>query len=405
VANTLLTISMITREAVRLWRNSNAFIQNINMQYDDSFARTGAKIGTSLRIRLPNDYTVRTGPALQAQDTAEVNTTLVLATQKGVDVSFNSVDMTMSLDDYSERILAPMVNNLAGAVAADVMSGVEGGICNYTANLDASNNIISPTAGTFLDAGAFLDNNSAQVTDRKAVLDPRTMARTVQSLTGLFNPTAEIGRQYKSARVYDALNYLWFQDQTVIKHTGGTFSAGGTVNGGSQTGTTVTVNAITGTLNAGDIITFAGVLAVNRITKQSTGELRQFVVTANVLTGATSIPIYPAIIPAGAGGVQVQYQTVTISPASGAAMLLVNPAGVTYRKNFVFAPDAVTMATADLYMPTGVAEAAREVFDGISMRMIRQYLIATDQEPCRLDVLYGYLYPRPEWGTIVADVV
>lgn len=404
MANSLLTINMITREAVRLWRNSNAFIQNINMQYDDSFARTGAKIGTSLRIRLPNDYTVRTGAALQAQDTAEVNTTLVLATQKGVDVSFNSVDMTMSLDDYSERILAPMVNNLAGAVASDIMSGVEGGICNYVANLDANSNIISPTAGTFLDAGALLDNNSAQVSDRKAVLDPRTMARTVQSLTGLFNPTAEIARQYKSARIYDALNYLWFQDQTVIKHVGGTFSAGGTVNGGNQTGTTVTVNAITGTLNAGDIITFAGVNAVNRITKSTTGELRQFVVTANVLTGATSIPIYPAIVPP-VGGNPVQYQTVTASPAGGAAMSLVNPAGVTYRKNFVYAPDAVTMATADLYLPDGVAEAAREQFDGISMRMIRQYLIATDQEPCRLDVLYGYLYVRPEWACIVPDAI
>ena len=371
---------------------------------DDSFARTGAKIGTSLRIRLPNDYTVRTGPALQAQDTAEVNTTLVLATQKGVDVSFNSVDMTMSLDDYSERILAPMVNNLAGAVAADIMSGVEGGICNYVANTDGSGNILSPTAGTFLDAGAILDNNSAQVSDRKAVLDPRTMARTVQSLTGLFNPQADIGRQYKSARIYDALNYLWFQDQTVIKHTGGTYTGAATVSGAGQTGTSVTTTAISGTLVAGDIITFANVNAVNRITKTTTGELRQFVVTANVASGATSIPIYPAIVPP-VGGNQVQYQTVTQSPASGAAMLLVNPASVTYRKSFVYAPDAVTMATADLYMPDGVAEAAREQFDGISMRMIRQYLIATDQEPCRLDVLYGYLYVRPEWACIVADTV
>ena len=122
MANTLLTINMITREAVRLWKNSNAFVQHVDMQYDDSFAKTGAKIGSSLRIRLPNDFTVRTGPAAQIQDTAEQSTTLVLATQKGVDVSFNSVDRTMSLDDFSRRILAPMVNNLSGAVAADVMS-------------------------------------------------------------------------------------------------------------------------------------------------------------------------------------------------------------------------------------------------------------------------------------------
>src|ERR1700678_193465 len=104
MANSLLTINMITREAVRLWKNTNAFLQNIDTQYDDSFAQTGAKVGTALRIRLPNDYTVRTGPAASVQDTAEQSTTLVLATQKGVDVSFSSVDRTMSLDDYSERV-------------------------------------------------------------------------------------------------------------------------------------------------------------------------------------------------------------------------------------------------------------------------------------------------------------
>lgn len=404
MSNSLLTINMITREAVRLWKNSNAFIQNLDMQYDDSFARTGAKIGTSLRVRLPNDYVVRTGPALQAQDTAEQSTTLVLATQQGVDVSFNSVDMTMSLDDYSERILAPMVNNLAGSVANTIMQGVEGGVCNYVSNTDASGNVISPTSETYLNAGAVLSNNSGLLTDRKVVNSPRTEARVVNSLSGLFNPVADISKQYKSAKMYDALNFLWFSDQTVINHTTGTFTAG-TVSGANQTGTTLTTNAITGTLTAGDIITIASVYAVNRITKVSTGELRQFVVTAAVASGATSIPIYPAIIPAASGGGQVQYQTVTVSPANGAAISLVNKASEVYRKNIAWAPSAVTMATADLYMPQGVAEAAREQFDGISMRMIRQYLIQTDQEPCRLDVLFGYLYTRPEWLCVVADAI
>src|SRR5579863_1691299 len=148
MANSLLTINMITREAVRLWKNSNAFIQNVDMQYDDSFAVSGAKIGSTLRIRLPNDFVVTTGPAASVQDTAEQSTTLVLATQKHVDVSYSSVDRTMSLDDFSRRILAPMVNNLAGAVAADVMGGSEGGVCNFVANVDGSNNVLSPTAAT-----------------------------------------------------------------------------------------------------------------------------------------------------------------------------------------------------------------------------------------------------------------
>lgn len=403
MANSLLTISMITREAVRLWKNSNAFIQNIDMQYDDSFAQTGAKIGTSLRIRLPNDYTVRTGAAASVQDTQEQSTTLVLATQKGVDVSFSSVDRSMSLDDYSERVLAPAINNLAGDVAATIMTSSEGGVCNLVANVDGSNNLLSPLAGTYLDAGASLNINSAPLGNRKIVNDPYTEARVVNSLSGLFNPNPAISRQYTTGTMQQAIGFDWLMDQTVIKHTVGSFTAG-TVNGASQSGSTLVVNAITGTLKKGDIITIAGVNAVNRITKQTTGQLRQFVVTADVATAGTSISIYPAIV-APVGGVAVQYQTVDASPANAAVIALATQtiAGITYRKNIAFAPQAVTMATADLELPKGVHEAAREAYDGIAMRMVTAYNVSTDQFITRLDCLFGYLWVRPEWAVIVCD--
>lgn len=418
MANTLLTIGGITREAIRLFMNSNAFIGNIEKQYDSSFAKTGAKIGQQLRIRLPNDYVVSDGPALSVQDTNEQQTTITVATQRHVDTSFNSVDMTMNLDDYSQIILAPKINNLAGNVAATIMSGVtvaqgsfagtvvngaEGGICNYVANVDGSNNIINPTSETWLTAGAKLDQSSAQVGDRKAVLDPFTMARTVSSLSGLFNPTPEISKQYKNARMYDALNFTWFMDQTVVNHTVGTFSAGGLASSGSQTGTTIAITAITGTIKKGDIVTFDGVNGVNRVTKQSTGALQQFVATADVLTGGTSITIYPAIVPPNAGNA-VQYQTVTASPANNAQMRLVANASATYRQNFVYAKQAVTMVTADLEMPPNV-KGAREQMDGVSMRAVTQYVIGTDQTADRLDVLFGWLFVRPEWATIVAAPV
>lgn len=405
MANSLLTINMITREAVRLWKNSNAFIQNVDMQYDDSFAVSGAKIGSSLRIRLPNDFTVTTGPALSVQDTSEQSTTLVLATQKHVDVGFSTADRTLSLDDYSRRILAPMVNNLAGAVAVDIMSGVEGGICNFVANQDANSNILSPVAGTYLRAGASLANNSAPIANRKIVNSPDTEATVVATLSGLLNPAAEISRQYVTGRMYDALGFIWMSDQTTITHTNGALAQGSaTVNGANQTGLNLTVNALAAGLNIGDIITVAGVFAVNRITKQSTGRLRQFAVTANVPAGSTSIPIYPALVPA-VGGQPVQYQTVTVSPANGAAVNPTNslPASASYIKNFAYAPEAVTLATADLEMPRNVHEAARESFDGVSMRMVTDYFIGTDQLITRLDVLYGYLWIRPEWAVVVAD--
>lgn len=405
--NSLLTINMITREAVRLWKNSNAFIQNVDMQYDDSFGIVGAKIGSTLRIRLPNDFTVATGPALSVQDTAEQSTTLVLATQKHVDVAFNTADRTLSLDDYSRRVLAPMVNNLAGAVAVDIMSGSEGGICNLVANQDSGMALLTPVARTYLDAGALLDMNSGPIANRKIVNSPITEARVVGSLMGLLNPTSEISRQYVTGRMYDALGFIWMKDQTAIAHRNGALAQGSaSVNGANQTGLVLTVNALAAGVNQGDIITIAGVNAVNRITKADTGLLRQFVVTAPVPSGGTSIPIYPAII-GPVGGQPVQYQTVTASPANGAA---VNPANglsanTAYRKNFAYAPEAVTLATADLEMPKNVHEAAREQFDGVSMRMVTDYFIGTDQLITRLDVLYGYLWIRPEWACVVADIM
>jgi len=404
MSNALLSINMITREAIMLWRNSNEFIRNINMQYDDSFARSGGKIGQALRIRLPNDYTVRTGPAASPQDTTETSTTLVVSTQKGVDIEFNSVERTMTLDDFSARVLAPMVNNLAGAVAADVMGGAEGGISNFTANLDASGNVLSPRLVDFLTAGAILDLRSAPRKGRKIILDPITMARSVSTLTGLLNPSDTISKQYETGMIEKSVNFEFFMDQTVIKHNTGAFVTAPTVAGANQTGNSLTVSALSGPLNIGDIITIANVNAVNRITKQSTMQAAQFVITAAAATGATSLSIYPAIVPP-IGGNPVQYQTTDSSPVNGAQISVVTPTGSAYRKNIAYAPEAVTLATADLELPKGVHEAAREQFDGISMRMVSAYNITNDEFITRLDVLYGYLWVRPEWAVAVGDAI
>jgi hypothetical protein len=402
MANSLLTISAITREAIEIFVNSNAFIKNINRQFDDEYGRAGSKIGSQLRIRLPNDYVTRSGPAMSIQDTAEQQVVLTMATQDGVDVSFSEADLLLSLDDFAERILLPMMNVLAGRVATRIMAASEGGISNIQANVDGGNNILTPNSGTYLLAGARLSDNSAPRPMRKIINDQWTEARVVQSLTGLLNPAPEISDQYYEGTMYRALGAVWYQDQTVIKHTAGSFTAG-TVSGANQTGTALIVNAITGTLLAGDIVTLAGVNAVNRVTKETTGMLRQFVIVNNAANGATSLTIYPAIIPA-VGGQAVQYQTVDVSPANGAAIALYTNPSVTYRKNFLYAPQMVTMATGNLPLPANV-RTARHQYEGISMRSVTAYMIGTDQEPTRLDVLYGVLYPRPEWGCIVPDAV
>jgi hypothetical protein len=347
------------------------------------------------------DFTVRTGAAASVQDINETFTTLTLGTQKGVDLSAGTLDLTLSIDMFAERYLAPAVNNIAGSIAVDVASGIDGGVCNYVDN-EVANAIVTPTSNTILTAGAILDTNSAPTMNRRIMVDPFTDSRVTGALAGLFNPATEISDQYRSGAIKNALGFDWLKDQTVLKHTSGTFTAG-TVNGAGQTGTSLVTNAITGTLTKGDIITLAGVNAVNRITKGDTGRLRQFVVVTTVATAATALTIYPAIIPPS-GGNQVQYQTVTASPANTATILLMGPANTTYIKNVAFVPEALTLATADLVLPRNV-EAARAENDGISMRILTQYLAGTDQEITRLDVVYGYLFIRPEWLVAVADQI
>lgn len=414
MANTYLTIDMLTAEAVMLFKNSDLFIMNMDTQYDDQFAVDGAKIGDTLRIRLPSDFVVTDGPAMQLQGNTQQYTSLTVSSQKNVATPYSTAERTMSIDRYSELVVAPMVNALCGKVASTVMRGSEGGVCNLISNVDGAGNIISPTMDQFTGANAILDDQGATMMDRRCVQDPTSDARTVSSLAGLLNPVTEISSQFRSGMMKSGLGFdRFFRDQTVIKHTTGTFSAGGTVNGGGQTTSTsggnITVNAITGTLRKGDIITFANVNAVNRVTKDSLGTLRQFVVTADVATTATTIPIYPGMIgPVGgvAGGADQQYQTVDALPINGAAMVLVTPASSVYRKSLAYTQKAVTMASADLVMPKkAVEEASRTSYDGVSMRMLTDYLPLTDQLATRLDVLFGFKYIRPEWLCVICDRV
>lgn len=400
MANALLTPQAVTREALALFINSFAFLKGVDRQYDSSFAQDGAKIGDTLKIRLPNDYIVRSGPTAVPQDTVEQNTTLQISSQKGVDVAFSSADRALKLDDYRDRILKPAMNNLAANVAGDLMSSAEG-IPSIVRNVDGSNNTISPNATTWLTAGAMLDQYGVPRGDnRKIIMDPITQANTVASLSGLFNNQQKIGAQYNSGTMGQALGFDWSMDQSAILHTSGTFTAG-TVNGAGQSGATLTTNAITGTLKQGDIITIAGVFGINRSSKQSTGKLQQFVVTADVANGATSIPIYPGIV-AAVGGT-VPFATVSAAPANSAALALVGKPSEVTRKNLALDGRAFTFASADLVLPKGVHEAYRATFGGVSMRLITAYNVTSDQLITRLDILYGWKLVRPEFAVVVAD--
>lgn len=416
MANTYLTIDMITAEAVRLFKNSNLFIMNMDTQYDGEFAVDGAKIGDTLRIRLPSDFVVTDGPAMQLQDNTQQFTSLTVSSQKNVATPYSTAERTMSIDRFSDLTVAPMINNLAGKVALDIMTGSEGGVSNFVSNTDGTGAVISPTSEQFLLANAKLDDASADDMDRRCVNDPTTDARTTISLQGLLNPTPEISQQFRSGKMKSGLGYdRWFRDQTVIKHTSGLYTAAVTVAGGGQsTGTSggaITTSAMPGgsNLKLGDIVTIDNVNAVNRVTKQSLGTLQQFVVTAAMIAGSTQLILYPGIIgPVGGvvGGNDQQYQTVDSLPVNGSTVRMVTKSGEVYRKSIAYTQKAVTMATADLVLPKrAIEEGARANYDGIAIRIITDYLPNSDQLATRTDVLFGKKYIRPEWLCVVADKV
>ncbi len=419
--NTLLTHQAITREAVMMPKNSNMILRNVDTQYDPEFGKAGGKVGDSLRLRKPLEYIVTDQATFQGQDTNEKSISLVMSKRAVVGISFSSQDKLLSLDDYSDRVLNPAMNSLAGDIAKNIMnvfrtgaptgvSSSTGGVSNIVYQGSSginSGGAISPlTKEAILYAEATMSENSCRDNDgKRAVLDPMTNANLVGNLAGLFNSSSRISKQYETGQMKEALGFDMFRDQTVSKHTVGSFTSSN-VNGSSQSGSSISVSPITGTLNVGDIITFQGVFNVNPITKDTTGRLKTFVVVLPVSSGATSINIYPAIIPPTANGDRVQYQNVTSAPINNASVALAVPANSSFRRNIAFVPKAVTMVTGDLPLMEGLGvKGARSVYDNISLRIMDQYDITTDQQKTRMECLYGALLVYPEWCCILADAI
>lgn len=389
--NTLLTVNQITREALRILHQKCNFIGSINRQYDDQFANSGAKIGDTLRIRLPNQYAVRSGATLAAQDTVEQNTTLQVATQKGVDLNFTSNDMTLSLDDFSSRILDPAMSVLAAAMEADAFSMVND-IYNSVGTHNAA-----MTYKTMLQSRKRLTDELCP-TDRKLILNTTHNLEVVDALKGLFQDSTEISKQYREGLVGKTAGFGNIFENTIMPDFTSGAGTSYLVNGAGQSGSTLAVNTGTGALTKGTVFTIAGVFRVHPETKQVTATLQQFVVTAAYAGGAGNVSISPAIVATGAR------QNVSALPAAAAAITVFGAASASWGQSLAFHKDAFTFATADLVMPKGVDFSDRQVYDGISMRIVRAYDINNDQFPCRLDVLYGYKTLRAQLACRLAGL-
>ena len=406
MSNNLLTISMITNEALMVLENELTFSSEVERNYDDQFAVTGAKIGATLNVRRPGRFIGTTGPALNVEDFNETSTPVTLSTQFHVDTQFTTQDLALSLDMFSDRVLKPAVAAVANKIDFD---GTTMARMN-TANIVGTPGTPPTSLLTYLTAQAYLDAEGAPRDGRRScIIEPFTGATIVDSLKGLFVPNDRIGMQYEKGMMgRDSAGMNWKMDQNISAQTFGTYTGTATINTSTDTGILTSGWAQTSTLtlsktgtftpNVGDTFTIANVYAVNPQNRQAYGsnKLRNFVVTA---ISGNSVTVSPAVISGG------QFQNVSITSPGASAVTPFNQAGAVSPQNIVMHRNAFTLATADLELPDGVHFAGRASDKdlGLSMRIVRQYTINNDSIPTRIDVLYGWAPLYPELACRVAS--
>ncbi len=390
MTQSLLTPDIITKESLSVLHQKANFVGSINKQYDDQFAKEGAKIGSTLKIREPNQFAVRTGKTLDTQDVTESSQTLTVATQVGVDMNFSSNELTLTIDAFSERYIQPAMSRLAAYIENDAMSMYTD---VYQSVWDSAGDL---TYNEVLDAKRLVTDGLAPEGDRFANLNSLDMVDVIKDTKTLFNDQGQLSKAFREGYIGRASGMDFMENTQWPGHTTGGEDGNYVVNtstGITSGSATVAVTAGTGTLAEGDVLTIGGVFRVHPESKTVTNELQQFVVTAAYAGGAGNITVSPTPVTSGAK------QNVSISSAgSGKVVTVAGTASTAHRTSLVYHKNAFTFVTADLVKPEGVHFCSRQVLDGISMRIVRDYDINNDNFPCRIDVLYGYKTIRPEWA-------
>jgi P22 coat protein - gene protein 5 len=415
MSNMILTNQEISFKNLLVLENSISFTKKVIRRYDDKFGRAGAKIGYILNIRKPARSVSTVGQGIQLQDYIERSVPLVLNTQWQQACAFTSSDMSLSLDDFTNRVTKPKIVQLANDIDYAGMQQ----FLNVPAEVGVPGTVPN-TADTYLNALQILADEGFPIDDEEGLsvhISPRMQRAIFPALQGLITNaggTASLGflrnlakgeggsEDYFKGLVARGLGFDWFMTQNCPTFTTGTQGGTPVVNAAGQTGSSITSSGWTATtlvLNQGDIITFAGVHRINPLTRQSTGDLRQFVVLAPVTSNGSGVATIPIGCVDGDGiTLAGPYQTVDVSPANNASIVVQGATAVQSYRGLAFHPEAFTFGCADLemYENQHMMEMAADKELGLAIRMWAQPDINTDRLLMRLDVLGGWLTMYPQ---------
>jgi hypothetical protein len=406
MANTLATTAVVARESLAILKNMLVFSKGVNRSWESEFGSNMARgyaTGQTINIKQPPRYTYRAGRVAVPQSTV-FNTVPLTLSQGGCDINFPLIERSVSISNPDlQKAIRAAVATVANEIDRQGLALARTAVWNSVSVNNTT--LIQPTTqaealGLFTAAGRRLDENSAPRDGmRNVVLGPALNSTSVQGLAGLFNNASMLGKQYGTGLVVDSLGFNIGMSQNTARHTNGAATATN-INGAGQTGSAITVVAVAGgTLTAGTVITLPGVFGVNPQTRQSTGQLQQFVVTADAVATATTINIAPAIVTSGA------FQNVTASPTTAQPYVIIGNSSLDYEVNLAYHEDAFTLAMVPMFEPTGQnAKVSQVSDDGFTIKVTEYYDGMNDVSNMRLDVLFGWAATYPQLATRIAAV-
>lgn len=401
MTNTAVTCSIVAREALPILANMLGFSSNVNRDFEDEFTGNvsrGYMPGQTINIKRPPRYTYRAGRVAVPQATTETSIPLTLS-QGGCDLNFTSLERTLSFNKLEDKVAAAME-----PVANEIdRQGLQ------LARLATFNTIGTPGTLPTTQALALaamtgvnqrLDEMGAPRKDKRRafIMNPAMNGATVQGMAGMFNGQSTLTKQFESGMMVDSLGLAYAMDQNVDVHTNGTQAVTGTAVAAGLSGSSITCAALAGTITRGTKISFPGVFAVNPQSRQSTGTLAQFVITADLAAGATALPISPAIVPSGA------FQNVS-NATTAANFTIFGTASGAYNANVAYHKDAFTLAMVPMWAPPGgkgVIDVAQETYKGFTIKVTEFYDGVNDNSIMRLDVLFGWAATYPELACLYA---
>lgn len=400
MANSYKFIDMVARESLMELHEGSRLLGTVDRQYDDSFGKAGAKIGDTLRVRNPNEFTIRSGNAISISPITETTQSITLNSLKGVDMEFNHVDLTLKTDDpkqvadFTRRYIRPAISKLVSVIEYEALAYYTKATAQMVGTAgSAINNITVPNL-----ARAKLNQKAAPEGDRHVQIDSVTMASLVAGVPSYFNPQTDISKQYREG-IVTRTGMADFHENNRTWTLPNSADVLGEINGGTLTSgiTTLTVDGLSAAPVAGMVFTIGAgsgetpVLDIHPETKAAYPHLKQFTV---VSATTTSITFTPAIIfdPTD------PRQNCSGAPADNADITFVGAATTNYIQPLMYHKEAFQFVTANLPMVDDADKCTVISEEGFSLRVWRASDIGNNRSVMRIDMLYGMAAFRPEWA-------